>query len=75
MTKLADTLARWHDRLAVAFAATLLTLGAVVEYLTTVAPQLAPYFGKWGGLVTIGIGVANVLLRIAAQRAAKAPPK
>lgn len=55
---------RWWHSLTIWLGLVLVALGAVVEYLTTVSPLLAPYFGKWGGAVTIAIGVLNVLLRL-----------
>lgn len=55
---------RWWHSLTIWFGLLLVALGASVEYLTTVSPLLAPYFGKWGGAVTVAIGLANVLLRL-----------
>ena len=50
------------------FGGALIVAGAVVTYLDANSGMLAPYFGKWGGLATAAIGVANVLLRLATTR-------
>lgn len=48
--------------LARAFDWLLVTIGMSVAYLVTAMPALAPTLGKWGPVVTVGIGLANVLL-------------
>jgi hypothetical protein len=60
----ADDAKRWFNSVTIWFSAALVVAGAVVEYLNTVAPELTPYFGKWGPLATVTIGVLNVLLRL-----------
>lgn len=59
-----DDAKRWWRSLTIWFSGFLIALGAVVEYVNASSGLLAPYFGKWGGLVTLGIGVLNVLLRL-----------
>lgn len=49
-------------RMARMFDWSLVALGAVTAYLVTAVPAMAPLLGKWGPVVTVGIGVLNVLL-------------
>lgn len=60
-------------RMARMFDWSIVAIGAVTAYLVTAMPAMAPLLGKWGPVVTVGIGVANVLLnklpRMPADRA------
>lgn len=60
----ADDVKRWWHSLTIWFGSFLVVLGAVIEYVNASSGLLAPYFGKWGGLVTLAIGVLSVLLRL-----------
>lgn len=55
---------KWRESLTIRFAGWLVVLGAVIQYLAIAQPDLTPFLGKWGGLVTVAIGIANVLLRL-----------
>ncbi len=65
---------KWWHSMTIWFGLLLVALGTAVDYLTTAAPTLAPYFGKWGGAVTVAIGVLNVLLRLRTQTSVKGSP-
>lgn len=53
----------WWKSRSLWFARALMLAGAIVETVNISSGLLLPYFGKWGGLVVIGIGVANEVLR------------
>jgi hypothetical protein len=59
----ADDAKRWWQSVTIWFSAALVIAGGLVEYLNSTMPELTPYFGKWGGLATVTVGVLNVLLR------------
>ncbi len=58
------TAKRWWHSITIWFGTLLMVAGVAVEYINTESNILAPYFGKWGGAVTVGIGVLNVVLRM-----------
>jgi nitrate reductase gamma subunit len=63
--------ARFHRFLLILdrkFAELVVVLGLAVEYLAT-TPGWAVYLGKWGGLATVAIGFAALLLRRARNKA------
>jgi hypothetical protein len=63
-----DDAMRWWHSLTVWFGSALVVIGAVVEYLAASQPDLTPFLGRWGGAVTVAIGVVNVLLRLRTSR-------
>lgn len=63
-----DDAKHWWASRSLWFASLLVACGAVVEYVNSTSGLLAPYFGKWGGLATVAIGVLNVLLRLVTTR-------
>ena len=65
---------RWFRSKTILFGGFITVLGAVVQYMDTVAPTIAVYFGKWGGLVVVVIGVVNVLLRFYTVKPIRTPP-
>lgn len=64
---------RWWASLSIWFGGFLVVAGTLVQYLDTVSPTIGAYFGQWGGVVTVGIGVANVLLRLRTSRPIRKP--
>ena len=58
---------RWWQEAAVWFSAAVGVTGVVVEYLAQTNPDLTPFLGKWGGIATIAIGLANALLHYRAK--------
>jgi hypothetical protein len=59
---------RWWASKSIWFGNLLIAVGAVVEYLNASGGMLLPYLGHWGGAVMLGIGVLNVLLRLATTK-------
>ena len=59
---------QWWQSRSLWFARALMLAGAIVETVNVSSGLLLPYFGKWGGLVVVGIGVINEVLRWATSK-------
>ena len=66
---------RWWRSRSLWFARALMLAGAIVETVNASSGLLTPYFGKWGGLVIVGIGVVNEILRWATTKPLGQVPK
>jgi hypothetical protein len=58
---------RWWQVAAVWYSAAIGVAGVVVEYLAQTNPDLTPFLGRWGGMVTIGIGIVNAIMHFRAK--------
>ena len=58
---------QWWKSRSLWFARALMLAGAVVELVNASSGTLLPYFGKYGPLVVIGIGMVNEILRWATR--------
>lgn len=63
-----DDAKRWWKSKTVWFSSALVVLGTVMQYVDQSSAILVPYFGKWGGIATVAIGVINILLRLRTSR-------